>query len=60
LPEAFRFEVIKRKTDIRFGFPAGCNNPPIGTVAESQIAVFSKKRAVEFAFLCESADQEEQ
>jgi hypothetical protein len=56
LPEAFGFEVIKRETAIGLGFPARRNNPPIGTVAERQIAVFSQKCAIEFAFLCESAN----
>jgi hypothetical protein len=60
LPEAFRLEVVKREIYIRLGLPAGCDNPPIGAVAESQITIFSEKRAVELALFHNIADDEEQ
>jgi hypothetical protein len=60
LPEAFRFEVVKRKIYIRLGLPAGRDNSPIGAVTEGQITVFSKERAVEFALFHNVADDKEQ
>jgi hypothetical protein len=60
LPETLRLEVIKREIYIRLGLPPGRNNPPIGAISESQIAIFSEKRTVEFALFHNVADDEEQ
>jgi hypothetical protein len=60
LPDAVRFEVVEGEINISPGLPASRDNPPIGAIAECQIAILLEKPTIQLALFREVADNKEQ